>query len=59
MENKIGRGRPAKYPWYTMNVGETFTVPKKMITIPPKAFEDGKSYNMSRVKEGVLVKRVA
>ncbi len=56
---KAKRGRPAKYPWYTMEVGEEFVVPKKMITIPPKAFDGLKVYAIGRVHGGIYVERVA
>lgn len=52
-------GRPAKYPWYTAEVDESFTVDSPVISIPPKAYDDGRVWKVGKEAGKIVVTRLA
>lgn len=54
------RGRPCVYPWYTTAVNKSFVVPGKVqMTIPPKAFDDGRRWSFKKEDGVIKVTRTA
>ena len=55
---KSGKGRPSKYPWREMRIGDSFFIPNKDVTSDSMAFSAPSNFSLRNPEYKFAVRRI-